>query len=81
MSTPYAKILPEGRWYKFFTDEISLGKQHHIVETSMEDLPVYAKEEAIIPLQGIVQNTQQKHDGELKLHIYHGAVENQTTSL
>ena len=72
----YAKIyLPEGRWYRFFTDEISLGKQHHIIETSMEDLPVYAKEGAIIPLQSIVQNVQEAHDGELKLHIYHGEVE------
>ena len=75
-SQNYAKIyLPEGRWYRFFSDEVSQGKQHHVVETSMEDLPVYAKEGAIIPLQSIVQNTHETHDRELKLHIYHGEVE------
>jgi len=71
----YAEIyLPEGKWYNFFTDEQFTGHQHHIVHTSMEDLPVFAKEGAIIPMQSLVQNTQEQHDGELKLHIYYGQV-------
>ncbi|OEK05834.1 glycoside hydrolase family 31 protein [Roseivirga misakiensis] len=71
----YAKIyIPEGNWYRFFTDEVVAGGQHYVVETSMEDLPVYAKEGAIIPLQNVVQNTKEVHDGELKLHVYFGHV-------
>lgn len=71
----YAKIyLPDGNWYRFFTDEKVEGTQHLVVETSMEDLPVYAKEGSIIPMQSVVQHTRESHDGELKLHIYHGNV-------
>ncbi|HEY9117479.1 MAG TPA: DUF5110 domain-containing protein, partial [Roseivirga sp.] len=71
----YSKIyLPEGEWYHFFTDEKVSGNNHYVVETTMEDLPVYAKAGAIIPLQNVVQTTQQKSDGILRLHVYHGAV-------
>ncbi|WP_268123329.1 TIM-barrel domain-containing protein [Roseivirga pacifica] len=69
----YAEIyLPKGKWYNFFTDEVFEGGKHHIVHTSMEDLPVFAKAGAIIPMQNVTQNTQQAHDGELKLHVYAG---------
>lgn len=71
----YAEIyLPEGTWYNFFTDEVYEGQKHHVVHTSMEDLPVFAKEGAILPMQSLVQNTKEAHDGELKLHIYYGDV-------
>lgn len=71
----YSKIyLPEGEWYHFFTDEKLTGQQHMVVETTMEDLPVYAKAGAILPLQNVVQNTQEKSDGMLRLHIYNGQV-------
>lgn len=69
----YAEIyLPKGKWYNFFTDEVIEGGKHHILQTSMEDLPVFAKEGGIIPMQSLVQNTQEQHDGELKLHVYYG---------
>jgi len=72
----FAEIyLPEGRWYNFFTDEIFEGKRHHVVQTNMEDLPVFAKEGAIIPMQSLVQSTAEAHDGELRLHIYYGHVQ------
>lgn len=71
----YAEIyLPESKWYNFFTDEIFEGGKHHVVHTAMEDLPVFAKEGSIIPMQSIVQHTSEAHDGELKLHIYNGHV-------
>ncbi len=72
----FAKIyLPAGNWYNFFTDEHYQGSQHLIVETSMEDLPVFAKEGSIIPMQNETQNTHEAHDGILRLHIYQGAVQ------
>lgn len=74
----YAKIyLPEGEWYHFFTDERFEGKKHEVVETSMEDLPVFAKAGAIIPLQNVVQTTQEPSDGILRLHVYFGEVQSQ----
>lgn len=72
----YAKIyLPEGNWYNFFTDELNHGKQHLVIETGMEDLPVYAKEGSMIPMQSGVQYTSEAHDGILRLHIYNGQVQ------
>lgn len=72
----YSKIyLPEGEWYHFFTDEKVNGNKHYVVETTIEDLPVYAKAGAIIPLQNVVQTTQQKSDGVLRLHVYNGATQ------
>lgn len=72
----YAEIyLPQGRWYNYFTDELMIGGQHHVVHTAMEDVPVFAKEGAIIPMQNIVQTTAEDHDGELKLHVYQGEVQ------
>ena len=71
----YAKIyLPAGNWYNFFSDELHSGSQHMVVETSMEDLPVFAKEGAILPMQSAIQYTRDKHDGVLRLHIYYGEV-------
>ncbi|WP_286755152.1 glycoside hydrolase family 31 protein [Roseivirga sp. UBA838] len=76
----YSKIyLPQGKWYNFFTDELHEGGCHILVETQMEDLPVFAKEGAIIPLQNVVQTTQEKTDGILKLHLYFGEVETHQT--
>ncbi|MFT6828919.1 MAG: alpha-glucosidase, partial [Roseivirga sp.] len=51
------------------------GKQHLVLETGMEDLPVYAKEGSIIPMQSGVQYTSEAHDGMLRLHIYNGQVQ------
>lgn len=74
----YAEIyLPKGKWYNYFNDEVLEGGKHHVVHTAMEDLPVFAKEGAIITMQSLVQNTSEQHDGELKLHIYNGAVQSQ----
>ena len=68
----YAKIyLPEGEWYHFFSGE-KVNSGHHVIETTLEDLPVYAKAGAIIPMQNTVQTTQEKSDGTLRLHVYFG---------
>ena len=66
--------LPEGEWYHFFTDEKHIGAQHLIVTTGMEELPVFAKAGAIIPMQSKVQFTSDQNDGILRLHVYHGKV-------
>jgi len=37
----------------------------------LEFLPVFAKAGAIIPMQSLVQSTQEAHNGTLYLHVYH----------
>ncbi|MCX7985393.1 MAG: DUF4968 domain-containing protein, partial [Bacteroidales bacterium] len=71
-----AKVyLPEGKWYRFSTDEEYAGNKAHLVEAPIDDMPVFVKEGAIIPMQSVIQHTQEKNDGTLYLHVYAGTKE------
>ncbi len=68
----YSKVyLPEGNWFDFFTDEKEPGQRAVIVETELEDLPVYIKAGSIIPMQSVIQSTVEQPDSTLNIHIYH----------
>ncbi|RVU01637.1 DUF4968 domain-containing protein [Mucilaginibacter limnophilus] len=64
--------LPEGDWYRFSTDEKYSGGEVYKVPSPLTDLPVFAKAGAIIPMQSVVQSTNDKGDGILELHIWNG---------
>ncbi len=71
--------LPEGDWYDFFTDELHKGSREIVADCPMEQLPVYVKGSAIIPMReraGI--NTRDQGD-VLELHVYRGNNENSFT--
>jgi alpha-glucosidase (family GH31 glycosyl hydrolase) len=42
--------FPPGRWFNFFTGEPVNGGQWHEIQASIEDIPVFARAGAIIPL-------------------------------
>ncbi len=42
--------LPEGKWTNFFTGETYDGEKEVLVESALNEMPVFAKEGAIIPL-------------------------------
>lgn len=74
----YAKIyLPEGSWYKWGTDEKFKGKSELITTSTLDSLPVFVKEGAIIPMQSTLQYTTQKTTDTLYVHLYNG--KNRTT--
>jgi alpha-glucosidase (family GH31 glycosyl hydrolase) len=68
--------FPEGTWFNFFNGERIRGGQWHEIQATLEDIPVYAKAGAILPLTqppawgGIVNPT------ELELYIFPGAENN-----
>jgi len=64
--------LPEGCWYYMWNDEKYAGNQEIFKETPMNYLPVFVKEGSIIGMQSNVQNTEDSHDGILRLHVYYG---------
>jgi alpha-glucosidase len=71
--------LPEGDWYDLFTDEHHKGGREIVADCPMEQLPVYVKGSAIIPMReraGI--NTRDQGD-ILEIHIYRGEKENSFT--
>ncbi len=45
----------------------------------MHDLPVFIRSGAIIPMQNLIQNTDEKGDGVLKLNVWNGAKKNTFT--
>jgi alpha-glucosidase len=66
-----AKVyLPQGTWYRFGSNEKYEGRQEYVVDAPLDDLPVFAKAGAIIPLQHVIQSTQDAGDGILELHVW-----------
>lgn len=76
----YPVVLPATGWYDYWTGERVKGTvaaetpqvQRVIVEPSLETLPVYVREGAILPMQAVVQSTQEVPKGPLTLRVYPG---------
>lgn len=64
--------LPPGEWYRFSTDKKINGGRVIKAEAPLTDLPVFIKAGAIIPMQSVIQNTNQQGDGILQLHVWNG---------
>lgn len=62
--------FPKGTWYKMDTDEQISGNKELIVDAALTNLPVFAKEGAIIPMQSVIQSTHQKPSDTLYIHLY-----------
>jgi len=69
--------LPKGEWYRLSSDKQFDGEQVVTVPAPLNDLPVFVKASAIIPMQSIVQSTAEKGDGILQLHIWNGTETNE----
>jgi len=64
--------LPQGRWYRFSNDEVYDGGKEYFVPSPLSDLPVFAKEGSIIPMQKTVQNSSENTGDTLFVHIFYG---------
>ncbi len=71
-STTEVYFPGSGKWYRLSNDKIYEGGQSAYVPSPIEDLPVFVRAGAIIPMQSIIQNTKEKTDGILYLHIWKG---------
>ncbi len=65
--------LPPGDWYDLHSGEKHRGDTIVYVDCPIERLPLFVKAGAILPMQSLVQYTDQQHDGTLTLHLYRGA--------
>lgn len=68
-SSVYA-YLPKGEWYRLGSDEKYEGGKDHQVDAPLGNLPVFVKAGGILPLQSIIQYTDQKTDGILEVNIW-----------
>jgi alpha-glucosidase len=61
------------QWYRLHNDDEQYAGGHvYNVRAPLTDLPVFVKAGAIIPMQCVVQNTKEKGDGTLYLHVWKG---------
>ncbi|HJX81980.1 MAG TPA: TIM-barrel domain-containing protein, partial [Candidatus Udaeobacter sp.] len=65
--------FPPGSWFNFFTGEQLKGGMWHRVKAALEDIPVYAKAGAIVPLAPTVGWGGIENPKELDLYIFPGA--------
>lgn len=65
--------LPPGRWFNYFSGEEFAGGRWHEVSADLEDIPVYAKAGAIVPLASSPTWGGIDNPTELHLHIFPGA--------
>jgi alpha-glucosidase len=74
ISTEYTAdvYLPQGEWYRFSTDEYFEGGQVANAPAPLDNLPVFIKGGAIIPMQSLMQSTSDDSDGTLYIHIWNG---------
>jgi len=62
--------LPEGHWYNFHTEELHRGPTEIYVDAPLTHLPLFVKAGCVLPMQSIVQSTQQSPEPLLHLHVY-----------
>jgi alpha-glucosidase len=64
--------LPAGDWYRLSSDKKFSGNQSVTVASPLTDLPVFVKAGAIVPMQTVIQSTNELGDGVLQIHIWNG---------
>src|SRR5260370_6907975 len=62
--------LPPGDWYDFWTSTKVSSKEKITLHPRLDEMPLYVRAGAIVPMQSVVQPTDEKPDGPLKLLVY-----------
>lgn len=65
--------FPEGNWYDFNTNQKYQGNKNYEIEMSLDQIPLFVKEGAIIPLADPVQFITQNTVFEITCHTYGAA--------
>ncbi len=68
-------VLPKGKWYNFYTGEY-VGKGETItIKTRLDQIPLFVKDGAIIPMLSRAEGTDDRNSGTLEVRHY-GTKEN-----
>jgi len=62
--------LPPGEWYDFWTSTKLSSKEKITLRPRLEEMPLYVRAGAIVPMQPLVQSTEEKPNGPLELRVY-----------
>ena len=72
MVDPEKILLPPGDWYDFWTGTKQFSKEKFELHPRLDEMPLYVRAGAILPMQAVVQNTGETPNGPLQLRIYPG---------
>jgi alpha-glucosidase len=64
--------LPPGEWYDYWTAQKHASTEKIALRPALEEVPLFVRSGAIIPMQPVVQSTGEKPNGPLKLRVYPG---------
>ncbi len=62
--------LPPGEWYDFWTNAKLSSKEKLALHPRLDEMPLYVRAGAIVPMQPLVQSTEEKPNGPLQLRVY-----------
>jgi alpha-glucosidase len=62
--------LPPGEWFDFWTTERHTNKEQIKLHPRLDEVPLYVRAGAIVPMQPLVQSTSEKPNGPLQLRAY-----------
>ena len=62
--------LPPGEWYDFWTNTKLFSKEKFTLQPRLDEMPLYVRAGAIVPMQPLVQSTEETPNGPLQLRVY-----------
>jgi alpha-glucosidase len=62
--------LPPGEWYDFWTNAKLSSKDKFTLLPRLDEMPLYVRAGGIVPMQPLVQSTEEKPNGPLQLRVY-----------
>lgn len=66
--------LPEDKWINYWTSKQYGGRKIHKIPVALNDIPVFIRKGAIIPMQEVLQYTDEKPIETIELRIFKGNV-------
>jgi alpha-glucosidase len=69
---PMEVTLPPGDWYDFWTSQKHASGEKLTLHPALDEMPIYVRAGAIIPMQPLVQSTSEKPNGPLQVQLYPG---------
>jgi len=67
---PQGVYPPPGEWFDFWTAEKHTNKEQIKLHPRLDEVPLYVRAGAIVPMQPVVQSTAEKPSGPLQLRAY-----------
>lgn len=64
--------LPKGTWYNFWTNKVYAGGKEILADADLDEIPLYVRQGAVIPLYPVMQYVGEKNIDQLTLHAYYG---------